>query len=101
MVAHSDRGSQYASDHDQRVLSSQGIVCSTSGVGPCGDTAPVESFFGSLKRELEVEVFATREEARATISEYLEVFDNRVRLHSSLGLVSSAEFERVCKQTRR
>ena len=51
LPAHSDRGGQYASDHDQRVPTDEGIVCGVSGVGPCRDNAPVESFFGSLKRE--------------------------------------------------
>jgi putative transposase len=101
LVAHSDRGSQYASDHYQRVLAGEGIVCSMSGVGQCWDNAPVESFFGSLKRELGVELFATRDQARATIFEYLEAFYNRVRRHSSLGFLSPAEFERTYKQTHR
>jgi putative transposase len=101
LLAHSDRGSQYASDHYQRVLAAEGIVCSMSRVGQCWDNAPVESFFGSLKRELGVEVFATREHARAEIFEYLEVFYNRVRRHSSLGLVSPDEFERTHNPTHR
>jgi transposase InsO family protein len=101
LVAHSDRGSQYASDHYQRVLASAGIVCSMSGVGQCGDNAPVESLFGRLKCELGVEVFDTRDQARATIFGYLEVFYNRVRRHSSLGFVSPAEFERAHSQTHR
>jgi transposase InsO family protein len=52
LVAHSDRGGQYARDHDQRVLASEGIVCSMSAAGPCWGNAPVESFFGRLKCEL-------------------------------------------------
>jgi putative transposase len=101
-VAHSDRGSPYASDHYQRVLASEGIVCSMSGVGPCWDNAPVESFFGRLKCEIEPDgMFATRDPARAVIFEYLEVFYNRVRRHSSLGFVSPAEFERAHRQTHR
>ena len=56
LLAHSDRGSQYASDHYQRVLASEGIVCSMSGVGQCWDNAPIESFFGRLKCELGAEV---------------------------------------------
>ena len=101
LLAHSDRGSQYASDHYQRALSAEGIVCGMSGVGQCWDNAPVESFFGSLKRELDVEVFATRGQARAAIFEYLEAFYNRVRLHSSLGFRSPVEFERAYNQTHR
>jgi transposase InsO family protein len=101
LLAHSDRGSQYASDHYQRVLASEGITCSMSGVGQCWDNAPVESLFGRLKCELDVEVFATRDQARAVVFEYLEVFYNRVRRHSSLGFVSPAEFERAHNQTHR
>ena len=100
LVAHSDRGSQYASDHYQRVLASEGIVCSMSGVGQCWDNAPVESFFGRLKCEMEVEVFATRDQARVALFEYLEVFYNRVRRHSSLGFVSPVAFERMHNPTQ-
>ncbi len=101
LLAHSDRGSQYASEHYQRVLAAEGIVCSMSEVGQCWDNAPVESFFGRLKGELETEVFDTRDQARAVLFEYLEVFHNRVRLHSSLGYVSPVEFERRHNQTHR
>lgn len=96
LVAHSDRGSQYASDHYQRALASEGIVCSMSRVAQCWDNAPVESFFASLKRELvHDERYTSREQAEASIFEYVEVFYNRVRRHSSLGFVSPAEFERT------
>jgi putative transposase len=101
LLAHSDRGSRYASDHYQRVLTAAGITCSMSGVGQCWDNAPVESFFGSLERELGVEDFADREAARAAIFEYLEVFYNRVRRHSSLGFVSPDEFGRTYNLTHR
>jgi transposase InsO family protein len=99
LLAHSDRGSQYASDHYQRALAAAGIVCSMSEVGQCWDNAPVESFFGRLKTELAPEVFETRHQARAELFEYLEVFYNRVRLHSSLGFVSPTEFERAYHQS--
>jgi putative transposase len=99
LLAHSDRGSQYASDHYQRVLAADGIVCSMSGVGQCWDNAPVESFFGRLKSEVaSSEMFATRDQARAEIFEYLEVFYNRVRRHSSLGFLSPEAFERAHNQ---
>jgi putative transposase len=101
LLAHSDRGSQYASDHYQRVLAGEGITCSMSGVGQCWDNAPVESLFGRLKCELGVEVFATRGQTRAVVFEYLEVFYNRVRRHSSLGFVSPAEYEPAHRQTHR
>ena len=99
LLAHSDRGSQYASEHYQRVLAEEGITCSMSGVGQCWDNAPVESFFGRLKCEIEPgEMFATRDQAQAELFEYLEVFYNRVRLHSSLGFLSPVEFERTYNQ---
>lgn len=101
LVAHSDRGSQYASEHYQRVLASEGITCSMSGVGQCWDNAPVESLFGRLKCELGGETFAARDQARAVIFEYLEVFYNRVRRHSSLGFLSPVDFERAYNQTQR
>jgi transposase InsO family protein len=94
LLAHSDRGSQYASDHYRRLLEEQGISCSMSGRGDCWDNAPMESFFASLKKELvHHEDYATRAEARASIFEYIEVFYNRQRLHSSLGYLSPAEYE--------
>jgi putative transposase len=95
LVAHSDRGSQYASEHYRSFLGRQGITCSMSRVAQCWDNAPVESFFASLKRELvHDERYTTRAEATASIFEYVEAFYNRVRLHSSLGYVSPAEYER-------
>jgi transposase InsO family protein len=95
LVAHSDRGSQYASEHYQRLLGKHGIECSMSGVGQCWDNAPMESFFASLKKELtHHEDYATRAEARASIFEYIEIFYNRQRRHSTLGYVSPAEYER-------
>jgi len=96
LVAHSDRGSQYASEHYQRLLASHGIACSMSRRGDCWDNAPMESFFASLKKELiHGADFATREEARAAVFEYIEVFYNRVRRHSALGYLSPDEFARA------
>jgi putative transposase len=96
LVAHSDRGSQYASDHYRSLLRRHGITCSMSRAAQCWDNAPVESFFASLKRELVHDGrYTTRAEARASIFEYVEAFYNRVRLHSSLGYVSPAEYERA------
>jgi putative transposase len=95
LLAHSDRGSQYASDHYQRLLGRHGITCSMSGVAQCWDNAPVESFFASLKKELvHHERYTTREEAKASIFDYIEAFYNRVRRHSSLGFLSPGDFER-------
>ena len=94
LLAHSDRGSQYASAHYQRLLAKHRITCSMSRRADCWDNAPMESFFASLKKELIHDAdFATRWEARAAIFEYIEVFYNNQRRHSSLGYVSPAEYE--------
>jgi transposase InsO family protein len=94
LLAHSDRGSQYASEHYQRLLGKHGITCSMSRRADCWDNAPMESFFASLKKELVHGAdFATKAEARAAIVEYIEVFYNNQRRHSSLGYVSPAEYE--------
>jgi putative transposase len=75
LVAHSDRGSQYASEHYQRPLAGHGITCRMSRRANCWDNAPIESFFASLKKELvHGEDYSTREEARASVFEYIEVF---------------------------
>jgi putative transposase len=96
LLAHSDRGSQYASDHYQSLLARHGITCSMSRRADCWDNAPMESFFASLKKELAHDAhFATRAEARAAIVEYIEVFYNAKRRHSSLGYVSPAEYEQT------
>ena len=85
-----------ASEHYRGILAARGIVCSMSRRANCWDNAPMESFFASLKRELtHDEVYATRQEATASIFEYIEVFFNRVRRHSSLGYVSPDEYERA------
>jgi putative transposase len=94
LLSHSDRGSQYASEHYQRLLARHGITCSMSRKANCWDNAPMESFFASLKKELVHDAdFATPSEARAAIFEYIEVFYNNQRRHSSLGYVSPAEYE--------
>jgi putative transposase len=95
LLAHSDRGGQYASEHYQLLLGKHGITCSMSRVAQCWDNAPVESFFASLKRELvHDESYTSREQAKASIFEYVEAFYNRVRRHSSLGFLPPEEFER-------
>jgi putative transposase len=93
LVAHSDRGVQYASGHYQQVLTAHGLTCSMSRKGNCWDNAPMESFFASLKKELvHHEDYQTRDEARQSLFEYIEVFYNRERRHSALGYHSPAEF---------
>lgn len=94
LLHHSDRGVQYASDAYQKMLSDNGIEVSMSGKGDCWDNAVMESFWATLKTELvHHERYATREQARRSIFEYIEVFYNRKRLHSSLGYVSPETFE--------
>jgi transposase InsO family protein len=96
LVAHSDRGSQYASVHDRGLLARHGITCSMSRRANCWDNSPMESFFASLKKELvHDEKYATRAEARASLFEYIEMFYNRIRRHSSLGYKSPVEYERA------
>lgn len=93
LVAHSDRGVQYASDHYQQLLNKYGITCSMSRKGNCWDNAPMESFFATLKKELvHHETYRTRAEARQCLFEYIEVFYNRIRRHSALGYKSPAQF---------
>jgi putative transposase len=98
LIHHSDRGSQYASGKFRDLLKDHGITCSMSAAGNCYDNASMESFWGSVKQELvHQRRFNTREEARAAIFEYIEIFYNRQRRHSSLGYVSPEEFERQVK----
>lgn len=94
LLHHSDRGVQYACDDYQGLLAKHGIRCSMSGKGDCWDNAVMESFWATLKTELVYqEQYATRDQARASIFEYVEAFYNRKRLHSSLGYVSPEMFE--------
>jgi putative transposase len=96
LLAHSDRGSQYASEHYQSLLLKHGIDCSMSGKGQCWDNAPMESFFASLKKELVYdEDYHSREQARSSIFEYIEAFYNPKRRHSALGYLSPVEFEQT------
>jgi putative transposase len=99
LLSHSDRGSQYASEHYQDVLSRHAIQCSMSRKADCWDNAPMESFFASLKKELCHRVeYQTHAEAKRDIFEYIETFYNRIRRHSSLGYVSPDEYERTKKK---
>jgi len=94
LVHHSDRGGQYTSDDFRDELARHGIACSMSGRGNCYDNAVVESFFASLKRERVNRVrYRTRDEARADIFDYIEVFYNRKRRHGYLGNISPDDFE--------
>lgn len=92
VLHHSDRGSQYTSGEYQKQLQDRGFQISMSRKGDCWDNAPIESFFSSLKMELG-DRFSSRAAARAAVFEYIEVFYNRQRLHSSLDYLSPAQFE--------
>lgn len=93
LIAHSDRGSQYASGDYQKMLKEHGILCSMSKKGDPWDNAVMESFFGTLKTErVHHRNYKIRDEARRDIFEYVEVFYNRVRLHSTLGYLSPIQF---------
>jgi len=94
LLCHSDHGSQYASGDYQALLAGARVACSMSRKGNCWDNAPVESFFATLKVErVYHRRYKTREEARADLFQYLEVWYNRKRRHSSLGYLSPADYE--------
>lgn len=93
LIHHSDRGSQYCSHRYHAMLKQFGMQSSMSGKGNCYDNAPIESFWGSLKTELVYhERYETALQAEASIREYIEIFYNRQRRHSSLGNLSPAAF---------
>ncbi len=94
LVHHSDQGVQYASEAYRQRLARAGVIPSMSRRGNCYDNALMESFWSSLKRELIHRThFASRQEARAAIFEWIEIFYNRERLHSALGYKSPVDFE--------
>jgi putative transposase len=93
LLHHSDRGSQYTSADYQSLLADHGIQVSMSRAGNCYDNAAMESFYATLKTECVDHRFATRQLARAAIFDYIEVWYNRHRRHSSLGYLSPAAFE--------
>jgi transposase InsO family protein len=94
LLHHSDRGVQYASRVYREFLERHGLVASMSRTGNCYDNALMESFFGTLKTEwVYYEHYTTREQARRSIFEYIEVFYNRQRRHSAIGYLSPEEFE--------
>ena len=94
LLHHSDRGSRYASQQYQTLLSAHGIRVSMSRSGDCYDNAAMESFFGTLKAELLAEgTQETRQQAKTAIFAYIETFYNRQRRHSSLNYLTPEEFE--------
>jgi len=99
LLHHSDQGSQYTSEQFQRLLLEQGITCSMSRQGDVWDNAAMESFFSSLKTErVNRKVYATRDQAKADVFDYIERFYNPVRRHSTLGYVSPVEFEKSAEK---
>jgi transposase InsO family protein len=93
LVFHSDRGGQYRSQHMKRLLTRAGIRLSLGSSGDCYDNAAMESFFSTLKSELvNREKFQTEEEARRKIFDYIEVYYNRQRRHSTLNYQTPAEY---------
>ncbi len=95
LVHHSDRGSQYASKAFRRLLKAHGFKGSMSRRGDCWDNAVVESFFGSLKQErVQWCSYQTRYEAQQDVLNYISMFYNRYRLHSTLGYISPNDFEK-------
>lgn len=95
LICHSDRGSQYASHDYQRLLKQHGLVASMSRKGDCWDNAPVERFFSSLKREWTGDrLYRTRQAAVADVREYVAVYYNSKRLHSTLGYRTPIDYEK-------
>ena len=96
LIHHSDRGSQYACHVYRGLLADNGVQCSMSRKGDCLDNAVAERFFGSLKRERTTHrAYATRQEARDDVIDYIEMFYNSRRKHSYLGYVSPNEYEKI------
>ncbi|MFZ2314736.1 MAG: IS3 family transposase [Gammaproteobacteria bacterium] len=96
LLLHSDRGSQYAAEDFQQLLRHHHIKCSMSRRGDCWDNAAMESFFHSLKTECVYhERYQTREEAKKSVFDYIEVFYNRQRKHSYLGYKAPEQYEKI------
>jgi putative transposase len=100
LVLHSDQGSQFTSGDWQAFLRDHGIECSMSRRGNCHDNAVAESFFQLLKRErVRQKIYLTREEARADVFDYIEMFYNAKRRHSASGDLAPVEYERRFRQS--
>jgi len=92
-LIHSAPGSQYCSNEYQNLLKRHGFICSMSRKGNCWDNAPMEAFWGKMKYEwLNEQRFRTRDEARAAVFEYVEIFYNRQRLHASNRYLTPEEY---------
>jgi transposase InsO family protein len=100
LICHSDRGSQYAGNNFKALLAQHGIIGSMSKKGDCWDNAVVESFFHTLKVEFASRLrFRTREEAKIRIFEYVEMYYNTKRAHSTLGYLSPFDYEKRSLQS--
>ena len=94
LLHHSDQGSQYTSEHFQKLLAAQGITCSMSRAGEVWDNSAMESFFSTLKIErVHRKVYRTRAQARADVFDFIEAFYNPKRRHSTIGYISPVKFE--------
>jgi len=96
LLHHSDQGCTYASEDYRQILKQHGIICSMSRRGNCYDNAAMESWFGTLKTELG-DRFQSAGDAKTKLFDFIEVFYNQQRMHSSIGYASPADFERVDK----
>ncbi len=94
LLHHSDRGCTYTCEDYQTYLAARGITCSMSRRGDCYDNAVMESFFATVKKE-EAERFPSYSDAKMALFDYIEVFYNQRRRHSTLGQISPAAFERA------
>ena len=100
LIWHSDRGSQYASDSHRAILKDHGVIQSMSRKGDCWDNAVAESFFHTLKTELTNHYqFNNYQEAKNVIFEYIEVFYNRIRIHSANNYLAPVEFEKINRKS--
>lgn len=96
LLFHTDRGTEYRAQKTQAFLSQNGVRHSMNRPGQCTDNAEVESFFKTLKGELlHATSFVTMRQLRKHIKDYIEVFYNSLRLHSSLGYRTPIEFEGI------
>jgi putative transposase len=94
IICHSDRGSQYYSEDYQEIMKVYGLICSMSRKGNCWDNAVAESFFHTIKTEMIYsENYATREIAKQSVFQYIEVYYNRIRRHSANGSIAPEVFE--------
>jgi len=99
LLHHSDQGSQYSSEHFQKLLTEQGITCSMSRAGEACDNSARESFFSTLKIERVLcKVYRTRAQARADVFDFIEAFYNPKRRHSKIGYIRPVKFVKALSE---